>query len=72
MSPTPLDFAILAAVGTGYYADIDQALSQRAEETAVIQPRSNALYAKRFEQYQRLYPLLRAEMQQLTTADKMG
>ena len=60
-----LGAAILAGVGTGEYKDFQKALAQRREPGKVIQPNDIQLYTERYEQYRRLYPLLKEEMHRL-------
>ena len=67
-----LGAAILAAVGAGQYDSAREALSQRSEPLLVIQPNESSLYADRFAQFRRLYPLLREEMHALSEVAKIG
>jgi xylulokinase len=60
-----LGAAVLAGVGTGVYGNAREALGRRAEPTLVIDPQNQTVYAERYEQYRRLYPLLRDEMHAL-------
>ena len=62
-----LGSAVLAGVGTGIYADAREALRKRAEPLTTISPHSADQYTNGYEQYLRLYPLLKSEMHQLTT-----
>ncbi len=55
--------ALLAAVGTGDYKHISQAVKAGIEITRTIKPqaRLKKLYARHYEQYRRLYPALKGE-----------
>ncbi|MEJ2753746.1 MAG: FGGY-family carbohydrate kinase, partial [Chloroflexota bacterium] len=58
--------AVLAGVGVGIYASANDALQKHAELLTTIKPQSPQQYTHRYEQYLRLYPLLKSEMHQLT------
>ncbi|MFN2278460.1 MAG: xylulokinase [Candidatus Promineifilaceae bacterium] len=58
--------AVLAGVGVGIYASANDALKKHAELLTTIKPQSPQQYTHRYEQYLRLYPLLKSEMHQLT------
>jgi xylulokinase len=55
--------ALLAAVGTGEYKNIREACSAGIKVSKTIKPdaKSKRFYAKRYAQYQRLYPALKDE-----------
>lgn len=57
--------AILAGVGVGLYRDEREGTAVRQERMRLIEPRPHAIYQSHFEQYQRLYPLLKDEMHML-------
>ena len=61
-----LGAAILAGVGAGLYGAVGEALQKRAEPVATIHPKAPQIYSRRYDQYRRLYPLLKDEMHQLT------
>jgi xylulokinase len=68
-----LGAAMLAGIGIGHYGDdpqrsMDAASQQIAQYDAPLQPDSAAsrLYAERYEQFTRLYPLLKTEFHMLT------
>jgi xylulokinase len=61
-----LGSAILAGVGVGMYKNFNEALQKRAELPTTLYPKEPQKYTQRYEQYLRLYPLLKEEMQQLT------
>ena len=54
--------AILAGVGSGIYGDVREMLRKRAEPKTSIEPHGAEAYSERYEQYQRIYPLLQDEM----------
>lgn len=64
-----LGAAILAGVGAGAYADVREALRARVERVTPIYPQAPEQYTLRYDQYLRLYPLLKDEMHQLTARD---
>lgn len=57
--------AILAGLATGHIADVQTAHQRVAAAGRVIEPQPSAVYAARYAQYKRLYPLLRDEMRHL-------
>lgn len=57
-----LGAVILASAGIGLYKDIHEVLAVRTDPTIIYQPDDAALYTDRFDQYRRLYPLLKEEM----------
>ena len=59
--------AIVAAVGAGLYASVDQAVAQMVGKGAVYQPRSEfaARYDALYQVYVQLYPALKVQFQQL-------
>lgn len=57
--------AILAGVGVGYYTDSADAIARQPHDSRRIIPQAVPIYTERFDQYQRLYPLLRDEMHTL-------
>jgi xylulokinase len=61
--------AILAGLGTGIFNSIEEALQLRAESITVLYPKTPENYSRRYEQFLRLYPLLKDEMHLLTMAN---
>ena len=59
--------AILAGVGAGIYRDADDAIQRLPAHTQSVQPNPQPICRARFDQYRRLYPLLRDEMRLLQT-----
>ena len=59
--------ALLAAVGTGHYSSVPQACKEAISITRTVKPvaRQKRLYAKLYEQYQRLYPALAGEFKNI-------
>jgi len=59
--------AILAMVGTGRFASVGQATRAivRIDKTVRPRPKAKRLYAAYYEQYRRLYPVLRGEFENL-------
>jgi xylulokinase len=64
-----LGSAILAGVGAGVYKNFNDALQKRAEPLATLYPQDSEKYTRYYEQYLRLYPLLKDEMHQLTNGN---
>lgn len=60
-----LGAAILAGIGTGIYVDVADATSRLSEPTTIVYPQTPERYAKRYEQYRSLYPLLSEMMHAL-------
>ncbi|WP_366654683.1 FGGY-family carbohydrate kinase [Fodinicurvata sp. EGI_FJ10296] len=56
-----LGSAILAAVGAGFYPDIDQAIDAMVRIDRTIEPDASkaAAYAELFDRYEQLYPLMK-------------
>jgi xylulokinase len=61
-----LGSAILAGVGAGVYKNFNDALQKRAEPLITLHSKDPEKYTRRYEQYLRLYSLLKDEMHQLT------
>jgi xylulokinase len=57
-----LGAAVLAGLGVGAFSDVHEANQHLKADHDVITPQSVPVYTTRFEQYRRLYPMLRAEM----------
>ncbi|MFP4052650.1 MAG: xylulokinase [Phycisphaerae bacterium] len=59
--------ALLAAVGTGHYSSVPQACKEAISITRTVKPaaKQKRLYAKLYEQYQRLYPALAGEFKNI-------
>jgi xylulokinase len=62
-----LGAAILAGLGTGLFSTAGEAMQSRAEPITIIYPEAPENYTGHYEQFRRLYPLLKDEMHQLTT-----
>ena len=65
-APACVGGAMLAAVGTGLYSNFSSACDALKLETRLIEPGESGVYADRYAQYKRLYPLLKREMNLLT------
>ena len=61
-----LGAAILAGLGTGLFDNYSEALQARAEPLTLLEPQNPQKYTGHYEQYLRLYPLLKEEMHRLT------
>jgi xylulokinase len=57
--------AILAGLGLHYYQNVADVIARLPAKTTRFQPQDTGSYAGRYEQYRRLYPLLKNEMHQL-------
>jgi xylulokinase len=57
---------LLAGMGTGIYPTLSDGLSQLPQPERIVQPQIENLYQERYEQYKRLYPILKEEMHLLT------
>ncbi len=57
--------AILAGLGIHYFQDVADAIARLPARTTCFQPQVTGPYAGRYEQYLRIYPLLKDEMHQL-------
>jgi xylulokinase len=57
--------AILAGLGLQYFRDVADVIDKLPAKTTYFQPQDTGSYAGRYEQYRRLYPLLKSEMHQL-------
>lgn len=58
--------AILAGIGIGHFS-VEDALGQLPQAEMIVTPQPQAVYREHFAQYQRLYPLLKAEMHNITS-----
>jgi xylulokinase len=62
--------ALLAGVGTGVYADAEQACERTIHETRITEPGPNAgEYAESYERYRALYPAMVPEFQRAAEAE---
>lgn len=60
-----LGAAVLAAVGAGVFKNVREALSVQIEPKTTIESTAPQRYAQVYDQYRRLYPLLKEEMRRL-------
>jgi xylulokinase len=65
--------ALLAAVGTGRYASVDEAARRVVREAATTAPGADAaIYNEYYQRYRALYPALAPEFHQLGALDERG